>query len=145
MNTKKHYLDDGREYRLYKTNDQLAEIFLVEEEIIIEVPILELNCLGKNLKPKSRKEFYILVKSAKTSKSDIKKTLDFLFKTKKIESDNKDDVYDLFLNEDMEKGTIIEKFQKMRDDGLLKFTLINNHFHKKSYKKKKPTKKNFNK
>lgn len=122
--------------------DERVELFLIEEEIIIEVPLSYIATdNSKVYKPKSRKDFYEQIQNQKNNRKDLIATLNYLVSANLIVPSSPEVKGELiFLLEDanQDRDQIIQAFRDMRDAGKFEFKLANNsgfHPHKKNYRR----------
>lgn len=106
--------------------EEKAEIFLLQEEIIVVLNLSDINLNQQTFKPQSRKEFYDYVQKPTTSRADMVKTVNQLIKDRHITFNpgySFDNLQGLLENPEMDKYQLVEEFRTLRDQGKFEFNL----------------------
>lgn len=136
----------GSKYKLQNyIDDNHAEVFLPEEELLVIVNVYDLHKQKNVFKPKSRIDFHTTVKKTEFTKDKLLSTLQWLLDNNHVTVKNnevKEELIQLFKSE-KHKDEILEEFHRMykAEDPVVEFKLIGNHnYQKKTFKKKKNNK-----
>lgn len=106
--------------------DEKAEVFLMQEEIIVVLNLSDINLNQQTFKPQSRKDFYDYVQKQTTSRADIIKTVNQLIKDQMITFNggySPENLQDLLENPEIDKYQLVEEFRTLRDQGKFDFNL----------------------
>lgn len=112
----------------YHPNEEV-EVFVIEDENLIFVPLDYLTPDCDTFKPRSRKEFYEFIQNATTSRTQMIETLKYLTTEGILKlngATSESDLINIFSNH--ERSELVEKFRSLRDEGGLEFNLINNTY-----------------
>lgn len=121
--------------RQYHPNEEV-EVFVLEDEALIFVPLDYLTPDSETFKPRSRKDFYEFVQNPTTSRTQMIETLKYLTSEKLLTihaPSTELEIIDLFTN--YERTELVEKFRTLRDEGILAFNLANNSGLPTNFKK----------
>lgn len=108
--------------------NEMVEVFLIDEERIIVVPIEDIQKQkNKVFLPKSRKDFYNYMQEAGTTRSDIKNSIDKMIDSGAICLNNikKEDLLSLFDDSSKSRLELIEEFRSIRNEQKFDFNLKN--------------------
>jgi hypothetical protein len=106
--------------------EEKAEVFLMQEEIIVVLNLSDINLNQQIFKPQSRKDFYDYVQKVTTSRSDMVRTVNQLIKDEVIKFNpgyTPENLQSLLENLDLDKYQLVEEFRALRDQGKFDFTL----------------------
>ena len=108
-----------------KLDNQNLEVFLEDDEILIEISCEDVDVKRNVCKPKSRKELYCHIKDPMTTRSDMRATINHLVSSGGIVTADISPVLNLFDDMDKDPEIIVEELRSLRDAGAFEFTLPN--------------------
>lgn len=124
--------------------DEKAEIFLLNDEIIVVLNLSDINLNQQTFKPQSRKDFYDYVQRPTTSRTDMVKTVNQLVKDQVITFSagyKPENLQDLLENPELDKYQLVEEFRTLRDQGKFEFNLTG--FKPQPHNQPRPRNNNF--
>lgn len=108
--------------------NEMVEVFLIDEERIIVVPIEDIQKQkNKVFLPKSRKDFYNYMQEAGTTRTDIKNSIAKMIDTGAIclNCIKKEELLNIFDDASKSRLELIEEFRTIRNEQKFDFNLKN--------------------
>ena len=125
----------GAKAKILNYHEERVELFLLEEEMIIEMSIEDIEGDDEVFKPSSRKDFYEFVQNLRTARRQLLSTLNYLINENLIvpkSYDAKEELIALFEDSSRDREDLISEMRRMRDESLIEFKLVNNSYSKNS-------------